>query len=434
MIILHRVFSLGVCACLALPAWAVITPKSKEAPLSIRADAKRRADPPLQGFIQQIWSKSPVVQGGQAALEAAQARAEGANKPLHNPALELDAEGAGADTTTIGFSQTLDWSDKQGALRRVAGQEVQEAEAALIGIRQGIALEALGALARFSTARDMQVLARRRSQLMKGFIGAVKQRQVAGDVAALDVTLAQVAYSEALMVQAAGESELAEAEAAVQAVSGLPMASWPQLPHKLAPPPKRADAALLESLPELAVLRGRMEVAKARIDLAERKGRIDPTIGVRAGREDSETLLGLTIEIPLFVRNNYKAEVRAASHEAVVEEQAYRDAYRRAKAHFTGALGRFKHTSRAWIAWIATGLQAHREQMRLLEVMWQAGELSATDFLIQAKQNIDTQTAATTLMGEVWQAAIAWQAASGQIEHWLGLANRSTEMNSGVSK
>lgn len=432
--ILNRVFYTGVCACLALPAWALKVPEHREVPLSIRADAARTGDPSLQAFIQQIWSESPAVLGAQAALEAARAHAEGADKPLHNPALELETERTDINTITFGLSQTLDWSDKRGALRRIAGQEAQAAKAVLREIRQGIAIEALDALVRFSTAREMQALALRRSQLMKGFIDTVKQRQAAGDVGALDVTLAQVAYSEALMAQATSESELAEAEAAVQAVSGLAVARWPQLPSELAPPPERGDAALLESLPELAVLRGRMEAAKARINLAEREGRIDPTIGVRAGREDSETLLGLSIEIPLFVRNNYKAEVRVASHQAVAAEQAYRDAYRRAKARLTGALGRFKNTSQAWRAWIVTGRKAHREQMRLLEQMWQAGELSATDFLIQAKQNIDTQTAATALMGEVWQAAIAWQAASGQIEHWLGLANSGIETNPGVSK
>jgi len=420
---LNRVFCAGICACLALPAWAVVTPEYREIPLSISANAARKVDPSLQAFIQQVWSESPVAQGAQATIEAARASAEGADKPLHNPALALDTERTAINTTTIGLSQTLDWSDKQAALTRIANQAVQSATAELLEIRQRIAVEALDALARHFAAREMQTLAHRRRQLMKGFIDTVKQRQAAGDMTALDVTLAQVVYSEALMAQAARESELAEAEAALQAVSGLTVARWPQLPQELAPPPQRADPALLESLPELIVLRSRVEAAKARINLAERQGRVDPTIGIRAGREDSESLLGLSIEIPLFVRNSYKELIRVASHQAIAEEQAYRDARRRANARLAGALGRFENTSRAWRAWVGTGQQAHREQMNLLEQMWQAGDLSATDFLIQAKQNIDTQAAATTLMGEVWQAAIAWLDASGQVEDWLGIAS-----------
>ena len=70
---------------------------------------------------------------------------------------------------------------------------------------------------------------------------------------------------------------------------------------------------------------------------------------------------------------------------------------------------------------MSAGQQAHRDQIILLEKMWQAGELTATDFLIQAKQNIDTLMTATSLKGEVWQAAIAWLEASGQVEIWLGI-------------
>jgi len=418
---LKRALCAGLCVCLTLPAWAVIAPEFKETPLSISANGAQKIDPSLQAFMQQVWSESPAMQGAQAAIEAARARAVGAGQPVYNPNLTLDTQRTDINAASIGFSQTLDWSDKRQAHTRIADQEVQAATAELLNTRQRIAVETLDALTRYFTAREMQALALRRSQLMKGFIDTVKQRQAAGDMGALEGTLAQVTYSEALMQQAASESELAETEAALQAVTGLDLAAWPQLPSELAPPPEQVDAALLQSLPALAVLRNRMEAAKARIRLAEREGRADPTIGIRAGREDSQALLGLSLEIPLFVRNNFKAEVRAASHEAVAEELAYRDVYRRAKARLDGSLGRFQNTTRAWRAWVATGQQAHHEQAKLLEQMWQAGELTATDFLIQAKQNIDTQSAATALMGEVWQAAIGWLDASGQVGEWLGV-------------
>ncbi|NOX92558.1 MAG: TolC family protein, partial [Gammaproteobacteria bacterium] len=219
------------------------------------------------------------------------------------------------------------------------------------------------------------------------------QRQAAGDMQALDVVLAQVAYSEALMTQAEAESALSEAETALQAVSGLMQSpsQWPSLPSALAlPSAQQTESAAFETLPKLVMLRSRVEAARARTGLAQKAGRIDPTLGIRAGREDSETLLGLSLEIPLFVRNSFKAEARAASHEAIVEEQAYRDAYRRARAYFAGALARYQNTSRAWSVWLAAGQHAQHEQMSLLDQLWQVGELSVTDYLIQAKQNIDT--------------------------------------------
>ncbi len=424
---LKRVFCAGVCACLALTVWADTTPEYKETPLSISAHTVQKIDPSLQGFIQQVWAGSPVMQGAQAAVNAAEARADGADRPLYNPDLGLDIERTDINTTSIGLSQTLDWSDKREAQTRIADQEVQAAIAELLETRQRIAVETLDALTQYFTAREMQALSLRRSELMKGFIDTVQQRRAAGDMGALEGTLAEVTYSEALMQQAASESELAEAEAALQAVTGLDSNEWPQLPDELIPPPDHVDPTLLQSLPAIKVLRSRMEAAKARVRLAKRQGRADPTIGIRAGREDSDALLGLSLEVPLFVRNNFKTEVQAASHDAVAEEQAYRDALRRAKARLDGSLGRFQNTTRAWSTWMAAGQQAHRQQISVLEQMWQAGELTATDYLIQAKQNIDTQAAATTLMGEVWQAATTWLDASGQVEHWLGLAPAQTK-------
>ncbi|NOX92559.1 MAG: hypothetical protein GXP18_08965 [Gammaproteobacteria bacterium] len=56
------------------------------------------------------------MQGAQARVDAAQARSDGADRPLHNPSLGLDAERTDINTSIIGLTQTLDWSDKQGAL------------------------------------------------------------------------------------------------------------------------------------------------------------------------------------------------------------------------------------------------------------------------------------------------------------------------------
>ncbi len=419
---LKRVLSVCLLACMALPAWAGVAPDYKESQLTVVSYAKQKIDRPLQQFIRDIWAQSPAIKQAQAQVDIARARAEGADMPLYNPDLALDFERTEIDTTSIGISQTLDWSDKRHSRSDIAGQKLKAAEAALQDARQRVAARALNALNHYVTASEMQQLSRQRSLLMKDFVATVKQRQAAGDMGALDGTLAQVAYSEALMQQAASESDLAEAEAELQAVSGLDADAWPGLPDELIAPPEQIDMdRLLQSLPELMVLRSRVEAAKAGIRLAERERKADPNIGVRAGVEDSEALFGITLEIPMFVRNSFKAEVQAASHEVVEKEQAYSDAMRQARARLDSSLQRFRNTVRAWSSWQSAGQQAHRKQMSLLKQMWQAGELTATDYLIQAKQNIDTQVAATTLKGEVWQAAIAWLDASARVERWLDI-------------
>ncbi len=432
---LKSFFYAGVCMFIVAPAWVVIASEYTEAPLLISTDAEGKTSPALQVFMQKVWLQSPNVRGAQATLDAALARADGADRPLHNPALGFETQRTDINTSIIGLSQTIDWSDKRGALVSIASRELQAAQAGLQQARQAIAVETLNALAGYFTTNETQFLVQRRSQLMHDFLNAVQQRRAAGDLAALDVTLAQVAHSEALMVAATSASELAEAKATLRAVSGMTASEWPQLPRELAPPPEQVAPTLLDTLPALAVLQSNVEAARAQVNLAKLQGKIDPTIGVWAGQEDSEGVLGLSIELPLFVRNNYRAETRAAKHEATAQEQVYSDAHRRARAQFDGALARFANTSNAWSVWSTTGQEALQEQMSLLEQMWQAGELTAIDYLVQAKQNIDARATATELMGETWRAAIAWLEASGQVEKWIFGENDVTKLkNSGETK
>ncbi len=421
----------GLLLCHASGAWAAMAPYAQPQ-LQIKAvGEKQPADLQLQHFIQEVWEKSPSVQAAQAGIDAAQARARGAGQALYNPSLELEAERSDINTTTVGISQTIDWSGKQDVVSQSALIDVQAATANLTSVRQQVAVSTLAALADVLAAQAQRDLALMRSQLMKRFVDTVSQRFDAGDTSSLDKALAQVAYSEALIQQATSEGVLAEARAVLLVETGINANVWPKLPQTLEPPPERYMAGeLLNRLPELQVQQLQWQQSKQAIRMADRQGRADPTIGIRGGREGSENLLGLSLEIPMFVRNNFSAEVEAASKQSIEAEFVYRNAHRLAKAKLDSAWGRFYHASRAIKAWALTGQKAHSEQAQLIEQLWKSGELSASDYLIQAKQNIDTHSAAVSLIAEVWRAHFAWLEASGQVDQWLGLETT----NSGVSQ
>ncbi len=424
--LLLRFFLVGLCAWFVVPVWAESLPKSSafsfsSPPLSLSTHRVQVMDASISQFIESVWAESPSVKAAQSELDVLLARKEGVEKPLYNPSLVFDAERSGVNTAVVGFNQTLDWSDQRDAQRQVANALVLMASAALKQVKQNVAVNTLNALAQYATVKQMQTLATYRAELIQNFIDTVKQRQLAGDMGALEGLLAQVTYSEVLMQRAAVESQLAEAEAELQSVTGLVLTSWPALPPELALQPIRVDNERLKSLPELVVLQHRIEAAKSRVVVTERVNRVAPTIGVRAGREGGDSLLGVSLEIPLFVRNDFKMDVRASSYEVTKDEQLYEVAYRRAKARLYGSFGRYQSTANAWQVWLTEGLSAQQEQGALLERMWQAGELTATDYLVQAKQRLETQKMATELMGEVWLAAIAWLNDSGQMNDWLGI-------------
>ncbi len=386
---------------------------------------------PLQHLIGRIWSQSPAVEAAKAAVASMLARQKGASRARYNPELTVDAERTDINTFTVGLSQTIDWGDQRQSLTAAADADLLAAMAALAGMRKQVATEALAALARYQTALDMQQLARSRTVLMKRFMDTVEHRYRAGDMHALDVSLARLAYSESLLKRVGIETELAESIAAMQAVSDLQKSSWPTLPMAAIPVPEGQASipAALAKLPALQVLQMRLQAAQARVRLAKGAASADPTVAIRLGREDSSALFGLSLELPLFVRNRFRDDIAANRHEVVRAEEEYREASRRARARITASQGRFENMLRAWRFWQVTGRQAQQEQQNLLAQLWQAGELTASDYLIQAKQSIDTQATATQLGGDLWQAAIAWLDASGRMAQWLGLSMQT--MNSG---
>lgn len=82
----------GLITCLALPAWATPLVNETGTPASSQlhdTPTRQVGEVALCNFVARIWSENPGLQAVQAAVEAARARADGADRPLHNPALGL---------------------------------------------------------------------------------------------------------------------------------------------------------------------------------------------------------------------------------------------------------------------------------------------------------------------------------------------------------
>ena len=77
-----------------------------------------------------------------------------------------------------------------------------------------------------------------------------------------------------------------------------------------------------------------------RVELSVREKKPDPTFGFRIGKEDSDTLTGLTFSVPLFVRNTFSAEVDVANASLIQAERTAanvrRQARRRSHCHGAG--------------------------------------------------------------------------------------------------
>ena len=385
--------------------------------------ATATSDAELTAFIRAVVEANPQVNAARAALDASVALEGAAGRPLYNPELGFEAENADTKTRAIEISQTLDWGGKRKARTSVAESERRAIEAEYLIVRWQVTTELLSALATYQTESDRTALATVRVSAMQDFAELAEQRFDAGDISQIELDLSLLAFTDARMKQATALANVAESK---QFVSGLAVGSapseWPTVNTQLPPLSIASGEAtdIVMSLPSVRAAQLRVAAAAARVELRDRERRLDPTMTLRGGREDGESLVGLNVTIPLRIRNRYTYEVTAASAERRQAQQIAADVSRRAYARFVGAQERYQLSRGAWQDWEKTGGVSLERQSDLLRRLWEAGELSTTEFLVQLKQTLDTRESALELRQALWRAWFEWMTASGQIESWLG--------------
>lgn len=391
------------------------------------------ADTELNIFIAQVLENNPAIQAAKANITAAQARSRAASYPIYNPSLSAQKQNGIEKQTYVEIDQTIDWANKRDAREQVGVANAGVARAELAELRQQMAAQILGALAKYQAGQQAASLAKERSSLLQKFVTLTTKRYKSGDIARVDLDLAQLALSEALAQQADAQVNANQALQILRATTGFNQMNWPRLSSAL---PTLAlhgidTNSLASKLPAFVVLNQQYQTARARIKSAERERYPDPTIGIQGGESSGEgehkKLVGLTLNIPLFVRNPYRAEVDAANYDAIEADGKRANLIRQAKAEITGSAERYQTLYRAVQQWQQAAGKPLGDGMTLIERLWQAGEINSTDYIVQLKQRIDSQIAGVELKGRAWQAWAEWLRASGQIDHWLQLPLSSGE-------
>ena len=379
----------------------------------------------LSRLVNDMLDSNPGVQSAQAALDAANARERAGNQPFYNPELEFDAEDATDQSASIGINQSLDWSNKRKTRGDVASYEREAVAAQLHQVRQKLAIELLNGITQNDVAQQLSSLASEREQLMQQFADLAAQRRQAGDLNQVELDLARLALAEAQLQKFQALFNLTDARLSMESVLGENVSLLITLPDS----PTNADVdnsnidQMLNNLPAIRVQVARLAAASKRVKLRTLEKRPDPTFGVRVGQEESNLLAGISISVPLYIRNNFSAEVDGANADRMQIELEAQDIFRRARAKLTASLERYQLTNMAWDNWLQIGQESLGNQLSVLERLWRAGEISTTDYLVQINQTLETRAAAVELRGQLWQSWFNWLEASGQIDLWLGLSN-----------
>ncbi len=381
----------------------------------------------LSELVSSVLLNHPRLLAARNALQASQSRLLAADRPLYNPELAIDTENTDITTSFLQLSQTIDSGGQRKARKRVANSELEAARATFELEQLALLNDLLSALANDQSSKEIAELATEGLELMRQFADIAERRFKAGDLAQVESDLAQLAYNEALMSHAQALSMVATARERLVALYQLQPVQIPRLPESLPEPilPTAAELdSFLETLPAMQESQMNVTTLRENISLRESERSWEPTIAIRGGKEDQGSLFGLTLSLPLKVRNNQKAEVQTARQEMMQAEQLLLQQKRNIKANILSSTERYRQLLTAFQAWQKNGRSHVERQIKSINRLWKSGDMSTTDYLVQVKQALDTQTAGLDLRNQMWLSSFEWMSNTASIDDWLNITDK----------
>ncbi|MFZ5603297.1 MAG: TolC family protein [Pseudomonadota bacterium] len=367
-------------------------------------------------FYQQIL-QHPEVVAEREKMNAQLSTAEARDQPLYNPELEAEVEREGEDNNSrLGVSQTLDWWDKRGARQNQGNHARQVAQTAYQQVLQQKLTDALLALNDWQSAQQRVAFAREQESQLDALLALVEQRQKTGDLGQIDAELALLALAQLLNDSADAEAQLAKAGSKLKELFPEKSPDTLAIPDTFWQQSRSVDAArLVDQHPRVVQALAEWNAAKAQAEVAVRDAKSDPTLGINGGKSGEDNVVALTLSIPLALRNDYRAEVRAASQESLAAEARYYQIRRQQLALLEGSEAALNAYSGRHERWRRVMQARVGNSASLLEKQWRTGDLSTPDYLLALKERGESLQAGIELQSEWHQAVIEWLLESGQL-------------------
>jgi cobalt-zinc-cadmium efflux system outer membrane protein len=404
-------------------AWAQ-TPVDTDSTRSVTPANASNQTLGLALFVSGMLDQSPTLHAAAFSLEAAEAGERAAGRAIYNPEFVVETEDAQDKTRAIGFDQTIDWGGQRGATRRVATGKRSFAAAEYLNVRRAVAAKIFTLLSDYWIAVEVLKLAEFRENLMRDFAEQAQRRRAAGDLAQVEANLAIIGFAQARMRRAGARAGMARILQTLENFNAPPdRASWPRMPAtlpELTYTPEDVEQ-LTAQVPAVQIASAAVETGTANIELVKTLRKPDPTLGLRFGEENDTNLFAVNFSIPVFVRNNYSANVLEALAEKSAAQAELTEAEYEAKARLLFAMQKYALMRNAWADWEKTGAISIDQQLNTLKQLWAAQELTMSEFILQTGASVEVQDTAVELRAELWRSWIEWLSASSLVTVWLGI-------------
>lgn len=369
----------------------------------------------------------PEIHAAQQKRDASLSQADSYSRALYNPELGTGYEREGEqDNYQVSISQKIDWWDQKGSREQQAQFLRIQAEQDYRFNYQTILKNALLAFVNWQAAKQRYELALDQEQQLDQLIKLVKSRSANGDLGQIDVELTLLSLSQTLADTAQAVAAYHSAENRVRqwmpnwqpTTPVLNAAFWSNTQQFLTTDtsnPQQSDKELLQALPELRIAKAEWKIQQAKAETVRRSNKVEPTIGITAGKNGSTEIVGLNLSIPLNIRNNYSSVNQSALQSSYAAESQYLAKYRQLSYQLDSSRALATQYNKHQQRWKTLMQDSQSNSGELLKRQWKTGDLSTSQYLQALKQRIEGIQAGIVLDEESKLASINWLYNSGQI-------------------
>lgn len=322
------------------------------------------------------------------------------------------------------LTQRLEIAGERGMRRRAAVAQRSSLERQAIAVQWDVEVGVRAAFARAVIARELLDARRRVESFNRRTTELVRTRLAAGDVAELQLRVAQgeLALAEQARIAAETEYEVACRRLAAAAGWAEDVAIEPRgALAKLAPLPS-IDALLdeLDDHPRVAALDAAVESAEARVASERRERWPEPSLGVYAAREHEPgtpvvsrvVLATIELPLPLFQRNQAglaraRAELRVARAAQATRRYELGQEIRRWRVAADGAALRVR-------SYADEVLPRFAENLEQLGKAFELGEIGGLEVVLARQRFADMQMEALAAWRDYVDAAEGLERAAGR--------------------
>ena len=175
--------------------------------------------------------------------------------------------------------------------------------------------------------------------------------------------------------------------------------------------------------PQVLAAQALWQVQKNIAQYAMLETKADPTIGLSAGKNADDNIVGITFSMPLNIRNDYQANAKAKNQQAIAAEANFRAVMRKQKYLIQASTASLISNKKYLGRWQALMQGRGEHSAKLLENQWQLGDLNTSDYLLALQQRAEGLYAGIELQAQFKLSEVQWLLNVGQLNVATKLLN-----------